>query len=81
MAFQSNQVTWQPPEGLSNSRPRLVRLSGPWHRSGMPRRDFRGLRVNDRADYVPCDPGKIEHYRLLQQQGVAAAGTVSRVWK
>ena len=37
MAFQSNQVTWQPPEGLSNSRPRLVRpevvVASFWHAS------------------------------------------------
>ena len=81
MAFQSNQVTWQLPEGLSNSRLRLVRLSG----RGIVLACLVGIFVVCASTIGPITfraiRGKIERYRLLQQQGVSATGTVSKVWK
>jgi hypothetical protein len=81
MAFQSNQVTWQPPEGLRNSGPRLVRLSG----RGIVLACLGGIFVVCGLTIGPIAyraiRGKIERYRLLQQQGAAAAGTVNKVWK
>ena len=81
MAFQSNQARWQPPEGLSNSGPRPVRLSG----QGIVLACLSGIFVVCGSTIGPISfhaiRGKIERYRLLQQQGVAATGTVSKVWK
>jgi hypothetical protein len=81
MAFQSNQVRWQPPEGLSNSGPRPVRLSG----QGIVLACLGGIFVVCGLTIGPIAfraiRGNIERYTLLQHQGVAAAGTVSKVWK
>ena len=81
MAFESNQIRWQPPEGLSYSGPRPVRLSV----QGIVLVCLGGIFGLCASIIGPMAfraiHGQIERDRLLQEQGVAAAGTVNRVWE
>ena len=81
MAFQSSETRWQPPDGLTYSGPRSVRLSG----QGIAMVCLAGVFVLLAATIGPMAyhaiHGRIERDRLLRQQGVAASGAVKRLWK
>ena len=81
MPFESSQVRWEPPDGLSYSGPRPVRLSV----QGIVLVCLGGVFGLCASIIGPVAfraiQGKIERDRLLREQGVAAAGTVNRVWK
>jgi Protein of unknown function (DUF3592) len=81
MAFESNQVRWAPPEGLSYSGPRPVRLSG----QGLVLVCLSGIFALCASIIGPLAfraiQGRIDRDTLLSKQGVAAVGTVTKVWK
>jgi len=81
MGFESNPVRWGPPEGLSYSGPRPVRLS----RQGLVLVCLGGIFGLCASIIGPMAfraiHSKIERDRLLSKDGVVAAGTVTRVWK